>query len=136
MALDRDRAEVRQGLVERRRLSRSSGARVDPDDARRRRALPAAEEIHGAVDDGGGRVVRRLREAADDPQPVRRPGEDRVERASSRIAAEHHQPAVGERDVSPQGDPSAMAGLVLPGGERQFALHTSGPKLRSSLDIA
>ena len=44
-------------------------------------------------------------------------------------------PAVGERDVSPTGDPAAMARLVLQGGERQFALHTSGPKLRRALRL-
>jgi phenylacetate-coenzyme A ligase PaaK-like adenylate-forming protein len=44
-------------------------------------------------------------------------------------------PAVGERDVSPQGDAAAMAGLVLQGGERQFALHTSGPQLRRALRL-
>ena len=44
-------------------------------------------------------------------------------------------PAVGERDVSPQGDAAAMAGLVLHGGERQFALHTSGPQLRRALRL-
>jgi phenylacetate-coenzyme A ligase PaaK-like adenylate-forming protein len=42
-------------------------------------------------------------------------------------------PAVGERDVSPTGDPAAMAALVLHGGERHFALHTSGPTLRRAL---
>lgn len=42
-------------------------------------------------------------------------------------------PAVGERDVSPAGDPAAMAALVLHGGERQFALHSSGPQLRRAI---
>ncbi|MDQ1684830.1 MAG: phenylacetate-CoA ligase [Frankiaceae bacterium] len=42
-------------------------------------------------------------------------------------------PAVGERDVSPTGDPAAMAALVLHGGERHFALHASGPTLRKAL---
>jgi hypothetical protein len=42
-------------------------------------------------------------------------------------------PAVGERDVSPTGDPAAMAALVLHGGERHFTLHTSGPTLRRAL---
>jgi len=42
-------------------------------------------------------------------------------------------PAVGERDVSPAGDPAAMAALVLHGGEKHFALHTSGPTLRRAL---
>ena len=42
-------------------------------------------------------------------------------------------PAVGERDVSPTGDAASMAGLVLHGGERHFALHTSGPTLRRAL---
>jgi phenylacetate-coenzyme A ligase PaaK-like adenylate-forming protein len=42
-------------------------------------------------------------------------------------------PAVGERDVSPTGDPAEMAGLVLHGGERQFALHSGGPQLRRAL---
>ena len=44
-------------------------------------------------------------------------------------------PAVGERDVSPGGDPAAMAALVLHGGERQFALHTSGPQLRRAIRL-
>lgn len=42
-------------------------------------------------------------------------------------------PAVGERDVSPTGDPAAMAALVLHGGERHFAMHTAGPTLRRAL---
>lgn len=42
-------------------------------------------------------------------------------------------PAVGERDVSPAGDPAAMAALVLHGGERHFALHASGPTVRRAL---
>ena len=41
-------------------------------------------------------------------------------------AALESLPAVGERDVSANGDPAAMAALVLHGGERQFALHASG----------
>lgn len=44
-------------------------------------------------------------------------------------------PAAGERDVSPHGDPAAMAGLVLHGGERQFTLHASGPTLRRALRL-
>jgi len=44
-------------------------------------------------------------------------------------------PAVGERDVSPHGDPAAMAGLVLHGAERLFALHTSGPQLRRAFRL-
>ena len=44
-------------------------------------------------------------------------------------------PAVGERDVSPAGDPAAMAGLVLHGGERQFALHSSGPQVRRAIRL-
>lgn len=44
-------------------------------------------------------------------------------------------PAVGERDVSPTGDPAAMAALVLHGGERQFALHASGTELRRALRL-
>jgi phenylacetate-coenzyme A ligase PaaK-like adenylate-forming protein len=42
-------------------------------------------------------------------------------------------PAVGERDVSPSGEPAAMAALVLHGGERHFAMHTAGPTLRRAL---
>src|SRR4051795_4428073 len=44
-------------------------------------------------------------------------------------------PAVGERDVSANGDAAAMAALVLHGGERQFALHTSGPQLRRAIRL-
>ena len=51
----------------------------------------------------------------------------------SGAAALESVPAVGERDVSPTGDPAAMAALVLHGGERQFALHSSGPQLRRAI---
>jgi phenylacetate-CoA ligase len=44
-------------------------------------------------------------------------------------------PAVGERDVSPTGDAAAMARIVLHGGERLFALHSSGPHLRRALRL-
>ena len=53
----------------------------------------------------------------------------------SGAAALESLPAVGERDVSANGDPAAMAALVLHGGERQFALHTSGPQLRRALRL-
>ncbi len=42
-------------------------------------------------------------------------------------------PAVGERDVCPDGDPAAAAALVLQTGERGFALHAEGPLLRRAL---
>ena len=53
----------------------------------------------------------------------------------SGAAALESVPAVGERDVSPAGDPAAMAALVLHGGERQFALHSSGPQLRRAIRL-
>ena len=53
----------------------------------------------------------------------------------SGAAALESVPAVGERDVSPAGDPAAMAALVLQGGERQFALHSSGPQVRRALRL-
>jgi hypothetical protein len=42
-------------------------------------------------------------------------------------------PAVGERDVCPDGDPAGAAGLVLQAGERGWALHAEGPQLRKAL---
>jgi hypothetical protein len=42
-------------------------------------------------------------------------------------------PAVGERDVCPDGDPRGMAALVLQGTESGFALHADGPVLRRAL---
>jgi hypothetical protein len=42
-------------------------------------------------------------------------------------------PAVGERDVCPDGDPAGAAGLVLQAGEQGWALHAEGPRLRSAL---
>ncbi|MCU1691339.1 MAG: hypothetical protein JWM64_430, partial [Frankiales bacterium] len=42
-------------------------------------------------------------------------------------------PAVGERDLCPDGDPKGAAALVLQAGERGFALHASGPVLRRAL---
>ena len=42
-------------------------------------------------------------------------------------------PAVGERDVCPDGDPSGAAALVLQAGESGWALHAQGPALRKAL---
>ncbi len=42
-------------------------------------------------------------------------------------------PAVGERDLCPDGDPARAAGLVLQAGESGWALHTEGPRLRRAL---
>jgi hypothetical protein len=42
-------------------------------------------------------------------------------------------PAAGERDVCPDGDPAAAAGLVLQASEAGFALHAEGPVLRKAL---
>ncbi|HWA66423.1 MAG TPA: hypothetical protein VG899_08660 [Mycobacteriales bacterium] len=44
-------------------------------------------------------------------------------------------PAMGERDVSPTGDPAAMAALVLQAGEAGFALHATGPALRRAIRL-
>jgi hypothetical protein len=49
------------------------------------------------------------------------------------VAALATVPAVGERDVSPGGDPSGMAALVLQPTESGFALHAPGPVLRRAL---
>ncbi len=42
-------------------------------------------------------------------------------------------PAVGERDLCPDGDPLGAAGLVLHQGEAGYATHASGPALRRAL---
>lgn len=42
-------------------------------------------------------------------------------------------PAVGERDVCPDGDPAGAAALVVQAGESGFALHAPGPVLRRAL---
>jgi phenylacetate-coenzyme A ligase PaaK-like adenylate-forming protein len=42
-------------------------------------------------------------------------------------------PAVGERDVCADGDPSGAAALVLQAGESGWALHAEGPALRKAL---
>lgn len=42
-------------------------------------------------------------------------------------------PAVGERDVCPDGEPAGAAGLVLQAGESGWALHAEGPALRRGL---
>jgi phenylacetate-coenzyme A ligase PaaK-like adenylate-forming protein len=56
--------------------------------------------------------------------------------ASIRTAAELASiPAMGERDVSPNGDPAAMAALVLQAGEAGFALHATGPALRRAIRL-
>ena len=51
------------------------------------------------------------------------------------VAALESVPAVGERDVSPAGDPAAMAGLVVRAGERHFTMHADGPQLRKALRL-
>src|SRR3954463_10689027 len=42
-------------------------------------------------------------------------------------------PAVGERDVCPDGDPSKAARLVVQASETGYALHASGPALRKAV---
>ncbi|MCW2544036.1 MAG: hypothetical protein JWM40_1588 [Frankiales bacterium] len=42
-------------------------------------------------------------------------------------------PAVGERDVCPDGAPSGAAAMVLQAGESGWALHAQGPRLRKAL---
>lgn len=42
-------------------------------------------------------------------------------------------PAVGERDVCPDGSPAGAASLVLQAGESGWALHAEGPRLRKAL---
>lgn len=42
-------------------------------------------------------------------------------------------PAVGERDVCPDGDPAGAAALVVQAGEQGWALHAEGPRLRKAL---
>ncbi|MGB8649069.1 MAG: hypothetical protein WCD35_00260 [Mycobacteriales bacterium] len=42
-------------------------------------------------------------------------------------------PAVGERDVCPDGDPAGAAALVLQARESGWALHAEGPRLRQGL---
>src|SRR5690349_9522894 len=42
-------------------------------------------------------------------------------------------PAVGERDVCPDGDGAQAASLVLQAGEAGWAVHTDGPTLRRAM---
>lgn len=51
------------------------------------------------------------------------------------VAALESIPAMGERDVSPTGDPTGMAALVLQASEAGFALYASGPSLRRALRL-
>lgn len=44
-------------------------------------------------------------------------------------------PAMGERDISPTGDPAGMASMVLQAGEAGYALHAPGPALRHALRV-
>jgi phenylacetate-coenzyme A ligase PaaK-like adenylate-forming protein len=44
-------------------------------------------------------------------------------------------PAVGERDVSPNGDPAGLAALVVQVTEGGFTLHAKGPVLRRALRL-
>jgi hypothetical protein len=57
----------------------------------------------------------------------------RPARSVATLAGLASLPAVGERDVCPDGDPGGMAGLVLQGSESGFALHADGPVLRRAL---
>jgi phenylacetate-coenzyme A ligase PaaK-like adenylate-forming protein len=51
----------------------------------------------------------------------------------SRVADLARLPAVGERDLCPDGDPAHAARLVVQAGEGGFALHAEGPALRRAL---
>ncbi|MCW2726176.1 MAG: hypothetical protein JWN35_3097 [Frankiales bacterium] len=53
--------------------------------------------------------------------------------AAASLAGLAQLPAVGERDVCPDGEPAGAAGLVLQVGESGFALHADGPVLRRAL---
>ena len=50
-----------------------------------------------------------------------------------KVADLNRLPAIGERDVCPDGDPRGAARLVLQATEAGFAMHTSGPDLRKAL---
>lgn len=49
------------------------------------------------------------------------------------VAGLEQLPAVGERDVCPDGDPAGAAALVLQAGESGYALHADGPSMRKAL---
>lgn len=51
----------------------------------------------------------------------------------SDAAALRRLPAVGERDLCPDGDPAGAAALVLQADEAGWALHTAGPQLRRGI---
>ena len=57
----------------------------------------------------------------------------RTPRQVASVAALERLPAVGERDVCPDGDPAGAAALVLQTKERGYALHAEGPALRRAL---
>jgi phenylacetate-coenzyme A ligase PaaK-like adenylate-forming protein len=44
-------------------------------------------------------------------------------------------PAMGERDVSPNGDPAGMAAMVLQATETGYTLHAPGPELRRAMRL-
>ncbi len=53
--------------------------------------------------------------------------------AAGSLAGLSRLPAVGERDICPDGDPAGAAALVVQAGETGFALHAQGPVLRKAL---
>ena len=57
----------------------------------------------------------------------------RTPQAAGTLAGLAELPAVGERDVCPDGDPAGAAALVLQAGEQGYALHAEGPRLRRAL---
>jgi hypothetical protein len=57
----------------------------------------------------------------------------RTATASASVAGITALPAVGERDICPDGDPAGAGALVLQAGEAGFALHADGPVLRRAL---
>jgi phenylacetate-coenzyme A ligase PaaK-like adenylate-forming protein len=44
-------------------------------------------------------------------------------------------PAMGERDVSPSGEPAGMSALVLQAGEAGYTLHAPGPDVRRAMRL-
>jgi len=96
-------------------------------DRRTARALARAQD---------GAVREQVRDAIAPFSPYWRERLEALGRAAgsvSDVAALEQLPAVGERDVCPDGDPAGAAGLVLQADEAGFAVHAPGPRLRRAL---
>jgi phenylacetate-CoA ligase len=83
-------------------------------------------------------VRRQIRDSIAPFSPLWRRRFTELNRKPSSVRTVAHLaklPAMGERDVSPSGDPGVMSALVLQPNEAGYTLHADGPDLRRAMRL-